>query len=51
MGPSEIGASQICKDFSHDHGVKLTYSQAWHIKEKSKEHLYGAPRDSYMFLP
>ena len=28
---------QICKDFSHDHGVEITYSQAWHIKEKAKE--------------
>ena len=42
---------QICKDFSHDHGVGLTYNQAWHIKEKAKERIYGAPRDSYMFLP
>ena len=42
---------QICKDFSHDHGVELTYNQAWHIKEKAKEHIYGASHDSYMFLP
>ena len=42
---------QICKDFSHDHGVELTYNQAWHIKEKAKERIYGAPHDSYMFLP
>ena len=46
-----LSSRQICKDFSHDHGGELTYSQAWHIKEKAKERLYGAPLDSYMFLP
>ena len=35
---------QICKDFSHDHGVEITYNQTWHIKEKAKERIYGAPR-------
>ena len=42
---------QICKDFEHDHGVELTYNQAWHLKEKAKKCIYEAPRDSYMFLP
>ena len=41
---------QICKDYERDHGVELTYNQAWHLKEKAKELIYGAPRDSYMFL-
>ncbi|XP_034674329.1 uncharacterized protein LOC117905534 [Vitis riparia] len=42
---------QICKDFERDHGVQLTYNQAWHLKEKAKERLYGSPRASYAFLP
>ena len=42
---------QICKDFERDHGVQLTYNQAWHLKEKAKEHIYGALRESYMFVP
>ncbi|KAL6328667.1 hypothetical protein AAG906_003352 [Vitis piasezkii] len=39
---------QICKDFERDHGVQLTYNQAWHLKEKAKEGIYGAPCESYM---
>ena len=27
---------QICKDFERDHGVQLTYNQAWYLKEKAK---------------
>ena len=42
---------QICKDFERGHGVKLTYNQACHLKEKAKERIYGAPRESYMFVP
>ena len=41
---------QIYKDFEHDHGVQLTYNQAWHLKEKAKERIYGALRESYAFL-
>ena len=29
----------------------MTYNQAWHLKEKAKERLYGALRVSYAFLP
>ncbi|RVW75287.1 hypothetical protein CK203_055327 [Vitis vinifera] len=36
---------QICKDFERDHGVQLTYNQAWHLKEKAKERVYGSPHD------
>ena len=32
----EYISCQICKDFERDHGVKLTYNQAWHLKEKTK---------------
>ena len=42
---------QICKDFGHDHGVELAYNQTWHLKEKPKECIYGAPCDSYTFFP
>ncbi|XP_059591129.1 uncharacterized protein LOC109121789 [Vitis vinifera] len=42
---------QICKDFESDHGVQLTYNQAWHLKEKAKERVYGSPRASYAYLP
>ncbi|RVX22960.1 Transposon Ty3-G Gag-Pol polyprotein [Vitis vinifera] len=41
---------QICKDFERDHGVQLTYNQAWHLKEKAKERIYGVPRESYTFV-
>ncbi|KAL6316378.1 hypothetical protein AAG906_018081 [Vitis piasezkii] len=42
---------QLCKDFERDHGVQLTYNQAWHLKEKAKERVYGSPRASYAYLP
>ncbi|KAL6347439.1 hypothetical protein AAG906_025154 [Vitis piasezkii] len=42
---------QICKDFERDHGVQLTYNQVWNLKEKAKERIYGAPRESYTFVP
>ncbi|RVW54406.1 hypothetical protein CK203_068411 [Vitis vinifera] len=42
---------QICKDFERDHGVQLTYNQAWHLKEKTKERVYRSPRASYEYLP
>nr|CAN61574.1 hypothetical protein VITISV_023349 [Vitis vinifera] len=42
---------QICKNFERDHGVQLTYNQVWHLKEKAKERIYGAPRESYTFVP
>ena len=29
----------------------MTYNQAWHLKEKAKERIYGAPRESYTFVP
>ncbi|RVW57791.1 hypothetical protein CK203_115156 [Vitis vinifera] len=43
--------SSKVKDFERDHGVQLTYNQAWHLKEKAKERIYGAPRESYTFVP
>ena len=34
---------QICKDFERDHGVQLTYNQAWHLKEKAKKvHIWSS---------
>ena len=29
----------------------LTYVQAWHIKEKAKERIYGQPNNFYKLLP
>ncbi|XP_059593539.1 uncharacterized protein LOC109122719 [Vitis vinifera] len=48
---SEYLPRQICKDFKRDHGVQLTYNQAWHLKEKVKERVYGSPSASYAYLP
>ena len=42
---------QICKDFVREHGMRLTYYQAWKIKEKTKERIYGKPKNYYMLLP
>ena len=36
---------QICKDFVKQHGLRLSYSQAWHLKEKAKEQIYGIPKN------
>ena len=33
----EYQARQICKDFVRRHGMRLTYNQAWKMKEKAKE--------------
>ena len=37
----EYQPRQICKDFVRQHGMRLTYSQAWKMKEKAKERIYG----------
>ena len=42
---------QICKDFVREHGMCLTYVQAWHIKKKAKEIIYGQPKNFYKLLP
>ena len=42
---------QICKDFVREHGVCLTYVQAWRIKEKAKERIYGQSKNFYKLLP
>ena len=41
---------QICKDFVREHGMCLTYVQAWHIKEKAKERKYGQLKNFYKLL-
>ena len=42
---------QICEDFIKQHGMRLSYSQAWHLKEKAKERIYGRPKNYYKLLP
>ena len=34
-----------------EHGMLLTYVQAWHIKEKAKKRIYGQPNNFYKLLP
>ncbi|XP_075074705.1 uncharacterized protein LOC142162272 [Nicotiana tabacum] len=41
----------IQTDMLSEHGVNLTYMQAWRAKEKSLEFLRGHPTDSYSRLP
>ncbi|XP_070057835.1 uncharacterized protein [Nicotiana tomentosiformis] len=41
----------IQTDMLSDHGVNLTYMQAWRAKEKALEFLRGHPVDSYSRLP
>ena len=31
--------------------MRLTYCQAWKIKEKAKERIYGQPKNYYKLLP
>ncbi|XP_016499157.1 uncharacterized protein LOC107817800 [Nicotiana tabacum] len=42
---------KIQTDMLSDHGVNLTYMQAWRVKEKALEFLRGHPADSYSRLP
>ena len=42
---------QICEDFIKQHGMRLSYCQAWHLKEKAKERIYGLPKIYYKLLP
>ena len=44
-------SSQICKDFIRQHGMQLTYLQAWQMKEKEKERIYGQPKCYYKLFP
>ena len=32
-------------------GMRLSYSQEWHLKEKAKERIYGIPKNYYKLLP
>ncbi|XP_070049051.1 uncharacterized protein [Nicotiana tomentosiformis] len=41
----------IQTDMLSEHGVNLTYMQAWRAKEKALEFLRGHPADSYSRLP
>ncbi|XP_070040771.1 uncharacterized protein [Nicotiana tomentosiformis] len=41
----------IQTDMLFEHGVNLTYMQAWKAKEKALEFLRGHPADSYSRLP
>ena len=43
--------SQICKDFIRQHGMQLTYLQAWKMKEKAKKCIYGQLKYYYKLLP
>ena len=43
-------AHQICKDFIRQHGLRLLYNQAWNLKEKAKERVYGIPKNYYKLL-
>ncbi|RVW87460.1 hypothetical protein CK203_036245 [Vitis vinifera] len=47
----EYQPHQICKDFVRQHGIQLTYLQAWQMKEKAKERIYGQPKNYYKLLP
>ena len=46
----EYQPCQICKDFVKQHGLRLMYNQAWHLKEKKKEFIYGIPKYYYKLL-
>ena len=48
---SDYQPHQICKDFVRYNGMRLSYSQAWHLKEKAKEIIYGIPNNYYKLLP
>ena len=41
---------KICKNFVHEHGMKLSYCQAWKIKENAKDKIYGLPWNYYKLL-
>ena len=47
----EYMPQQICKEFVWEHGMHLTYVQAWNIKEKAKERIYGQSKNFYKLLP
>ena len=46
----EYQPCRICNDFVRQHGLQLTYNQAWHLKEKAKEHIYGISKYYYNLL-
>ena len=47
----EYQPRQIYKDFVRQHVIRLTYNQAWQMKEKAKERIYGLPKNYYKLLP
>ena len=36
----EYQSQQICKGFIREHGMRLSYCQAWKMKEKDKDRIY-----------
>ena len=42
---------QICEDFIKQHGMQLSYCQAWQLKQKAMERIYGLPKNYYKLLP
>ena len=46
----EYQPQQTCKDFVRQHGLRLTYNQAWHLKEKANKRIYGIPKYYFKLL-
>ena len=46
----EYKPCQICKDCVRQHGLRLTYNQAWNLKEKAKERIYEILKYYYKLL-
>ena len=42
---------KICKEFVWEHGMRLTYVQVLHIKEKDKERIYDQSKNFYRLFP
>ena len=40
----------ICEYFVREHRMRLSYCQAWKIKEKAKERIYGFPRNFLLWM-
>ncbi|XP_028782007.1 uncharacterized protein LOC114738152 [Neltuma alba] len=48
---AEKRPTEIRKMLEREYGVRLTYCQAYRVKEKAMEEIHGKPEQSYMLIP
>ncbi|KAI6681036.1 hypothetical protein NL676_034917 [Syzygium grande] len=46
-----LEGTHTCGRNAHDYGIKISYKQAWHAKERGLAAIYGSSEEAYCLLP